>query len=323
MKKRIIILGAVVVLVVAGASAAWFYAAGLVRQEIERLALADGETSPQVTCGTLGIGGFPFAFDITCADAVIVSGDVLTEVPALRVSAMVYDLTHFLAGATGPAEISDAFTGQRSAIAWSGLEASLRLTGNRIARLSVVADDLAWNDLLVGDTTLATSPHAELHLLDIPEMHDADRHLAALALYAKVDGLSAPSMAIADSAVELEAELTALPDDLTMLGATPFLPAWQQNGGTLNLVSLRATGPDADLTASGTMALDPAGYPTGSIAIDSQGVAERIGPLIEEPWRTLVLGVPGDDGRYANQLNFNAGTISSGLIPITAVPPLF
>lgn len=323
MKKRIIILGAVVVLVVAGASAAWFYAAGLVRQEIERLALADGETSPQVTCGTLGIGGFPFAFDITCADAVIVSGDVLTEVPALRVSAMVYDLTHFLAGATGPAEISDAFTGQRSAIAWSGLEASLRLTGNRIARLSVVADDLAWNDLLVGDTTLATSPHAELHLLDIPEMHDADRHLAALALYAKVDGLSAPSMAIADSAVELEAELTALPDDLTTIGATPLLPTWQQNGGTLNLVSLRATGPDADLTASGTMALDPAGYPTGSIAIDSQGVAERIGPMIEEPWRTLVLGVPGENGRHANQLNFNAGTLSSGLIPITALPPLF
>lgn len=323
MKNRIIILGAVVLLVVGGASAAWFYAAGLVRQEIGRLAFADGETSPQVTCGALDVGGFPFAFDITCADAVVVSGDILAEAPAVRASVMVYDFTHFLASATGPVEIADAFTGQRSSVSWSAIEASLRLTGTRIARLSVVADDLAWNDMLVGDTTLATSPHAELHLLDIPEMHDAERSLAALALYTKMDGLSVPSMAIADSAVELEAEVTALPDDLTTLGASPFLPTWQQTGGTLNLVSLRATGPAADLNASGTLALDPAGYPTGSITIDSQGVAERIGPLIEEPWRTLVLGVPGDDGRHANQLNFNAGTLSSGLIPITAVPPLF
>lgn len=39
MKNRIIILGAVVLLVVAGASAAWFYVAGQIRQQIELLAL--------------------------------------------------------------------------------------------------------------------------------------------------------------------------------------------------------------------------------------------------------------------------------------------
>ena len=80
---------------------------------------------------------------------------------------------------------------------------------------------------------------------------------------------------------------------------------------------------NADLKASGKLALDAQGFPNGTISIDSMGVAERIGPLIEEPWRTLVLGVPGENGRHTNQLNFRGGTLSSGLVPITALPPLF
>lgn len=323
MKNRIIILGAVIVLILAGASAAWFYVAGQIRQEIEQLAFADGETSPQLTCASLGISGFPFAFDIDCTEAVVVSGDMMVEVPGLRVSAMVYAPTHLLASAKGPAALSDAFTGQRTALAWSNLEASLRLTDWRIARLSLVGDDLAWNDLLFGDALLASAPHAELHLLDIPEAHDAERDTAALALYMRGDEINLPAIGLSGAALEAEAEVTALPDDLRTLGATPILPAWQQAGGELNLVSIRMSDQGADLAASGKLALDPQGFPTGAITIDSAGVAERIGPMIEEPWRTLVLGVPNETGRHANQLNFNGGTLSSGLVPITAVPPLF
>ena len=323
MKKRIIILGAVVLLVILGASAAWFYASGIVRQEVERLAFADGETSPQLTCANLGIGGFPFAFDIECTDAVVVSGDLMAEIPGLRVSVMVYDFTHAIASARGPAQLSDAFTGQRSSVSWTGLNASLRIKDNRIARLSVVGDELSWNDLLLGDTMLAKASHAEAHLLDIPEAHDPERKLASLALYLKADALDLPAAALANTALEVEAEATGIPDDLNAIGATPILPTWQQAGGQLKIVGIRMSDDNADLNASGDLTLDAQGFPNGTIAIDSMGVAERIGPLIEEPWRTLVLGVPQENGRHTNQLNFRGGTLSSGLVPITALPPLF
>src|SRR5690606_8236990 len=116
---------------------------------------------------------------------------------------------------------------------------------------------------------------------------------------------------------------TQLPDDVRNWGAVPFLPDWQQAGGTLKIVGIRANDGVNDLVATGEMSLDAEGYPTGQIAIDSLGIAEQIGPLLEEPWRTLVLGVPGEDGRHKNQLNFAAGGMSSGLVPITAVPSLF
>ncbi|MCR6637052.1 DUF2125 domain-containing protein [Devosia sp.] len=323
MKKRIIILGAVVLLVILGVSGAWFYASGIVRQEVERLAFADGETSPQLTCANLNIGGFPFAFDIECSDAVVVSGDLLAEIPAVRVSVMVYDLNHAIASAKGPAQLSDAFTGQRSAISWTGLNASLRLKDNRIARLSVVGDELSWNDLLLGDTMLAKAPHAEAHLLDIPEAHDAERNLASLALYLKTDALDLPAATLTNTALEVEAEVSGIPDELSAIGLEPILPAWQRAGGELNIVGITMSDANADLNASGKLTLDAQGFPDGTISIDSMGVAERIGPLIEEPWRTLVLGVPGENGRHTNQLNFRGGALSSGLVPITALPPLF
>ena len=132
-----------------------------------------------------------------------------------------------------------------------------------------------------------------------------------------------PGIGLAPTNAEVEVELTALPDDIRNWGAVPLLPDWQQAGGQLRIVGIRANDGTADLNATGELALDAQGYPTGSIAIDSFGVADRIGPYLEEPWRTLVLGVPGEDGRHKNQLNFAGGALSSGLVPIAALAPLF
>ena len=323
MKKRIIILGSVVLLVVIAWTAGWYFVAGQVRQQVELLALNDGETAPQLQCGTLNIGGFPFRFDIDCIGANLVSADLLVEVPDIRASVMVWRPTHLLASGMGPARISDAFTGLQQEVAWTRLEGSLRLENWRIARLSVTADDVVWVDRLFGETVIASAPALEMHLLDMPELHNAETGRAALAGYLRAQDVAAPGIDLATTNAEVELEVTALPDDVRNWGAVPFLPDWQQAGGTLRIVGIRANDGTADLSASGELALDPAGYPTGSIAIDSVGVAERIGPYLQEPWRTLVLGVPGDDGRHKNQLNFGGGSISSGLVPIAALAPLF
>lgn len=323
MKKRIIILGAVVLFVVLAWSAAWLVLAGLVRQNIEAQALADGVTSPRLACGTLDIGGFPFRFDVDCTQARIESGDLVTEIPGLRASIMVYRPTHLLASALGPASITDAFTGLRNTLAWSSLEGSIRLDNWRIARLSIVGKDLVWSDTLLGNTVLAQSPLVETHLLDIPEQYDAERHVAALAGYFHAQNLAYPGMTLTDTNGEVEFELTGLPDDIRNWG-DPLLPTvWQQSGGQLKIVSVRGSDGTSTLNAQGELKLDDAGQVEGQIGITSTGVAERIGPLLAEPWRTLVLGTPAADGSYANQLNFRAGAVYSGLVPIASIPPLY
>lgn len=323
MKKRIIILGGVVLLVVVAWSGAWLFVANQIRQQVDALALADGERAPQLQCGTLNVGGFPFRFDVSCVGASLVSADLLVEVPEVRASAMVYRPTHLLAFAQGPAQVSDAFTGQRQAVDWADMEASLRIENWRIARLSLLASGVRWTDQLFGDTLIAQSPRIEAHLLDMPELHDADAGRAALAAYLRAEDVEVPNIALAQTQAELEGEITGLPDDIRNWGAVPLLPDWQQAGGTLRIVGVRANDGVSDLEATGELGLDPQGYVVGAITIDSLGVAERIGPYLEEPWRTLVLGVPGPDGRHNNQLNFSGGGISSGLVPIAQIPPLF
>jgi hypothetical protein len=323
MKKRIIILGSVVIAVIVLWSAAWLVLAGLVRQNVEAMALADGVNVPSVACGTLDVGGFPFRFDVDCANARVTSGDILAEVPGIRASARVYAPTHILASGLGPVQLTDRFTGTRHAVTWSTLEASIRLNDWRIARASVSGKDVVWTDRLFGDAVIAQSPLAELHLFDIPEQHDAERHVAALAVYGRAQDVVWPGLTLAGTNAEVQLELSGLPDDVRNWGDPMLLPAMQQAGGKLKVIAIRATDGDAVLDATGELRLDANGAPEGQIQVISTGVAERVGPLIEEPWRTVVLGTPGADGTHTNQINFRAGAVFSGLIPIAAVPPLF
>jgi hypothetical protein len=323
MKKRIIILGSVVVAVIALWSIAWLVLAGIVRDNVAALAAADGETAPRLTCEGLDVGGFPFRFDVDCQSARIVSGDIALDVPGIRASVRVYAPTHALVSALGPLQVSDSFTGTQNAVDWSALEASVRLDNWRIARASVSALDVVWSDTLFGDAVIAQSPLVEVHLFDIPEQHDAERNLAALALYGRVEDLAWQGLTLTEGDAEVQLELSGLPDDVRNWGDPMLLQNIQQADGQLDIVSVHATDADSTLDATGQLRLDAEGFLDGEIEITSTGVAERIGVMLEEPWRTLALGTPRPDGSYVNELNFAGGAILSGLVPIASVPPLF
>ncbi|MET3928008.1 DUF2125 domain-containing protein [Devosia sp. 2618] len=323
MKKRIIILGCVVLAVVIAWSAAWVVLSGLVKDNIEQLANADGVTTPRIACETLNISGFPFRFDADCVNAEIVSGDFTVTTPGIRASIRVYAPTHLLASAKGPLHLTDNFTGTRNGVDWSTLEASIRLDNWRIARASVSGADVVWTDTLFGNSVIAQSPLVEVHLFDIPEQHNAEAKTAALAGYVRAQNAAWPGLTLTDASAEVQVELSGLPDDVRNWDNPLLLQSMQQAGGALKIVAIHATDAAATLDASGELTLDAQGFPEGQISIKSTGVAERVGPMIAEPWRTLVFGTPAPDGSYANQLNFHGGAISSGLVPIATVHPLF
>ena len=321
--KRIIALLVVVIVLVALWSGAWLFLAGQVRSNIELLAEADGITTPRLTCESLDIGGYPFRFDADCVKAQVTSGDVTAEIAEVRASVLVYRPTHLLAGATGPVNIVDAFTGSRSAVSFSSLEASARTDGWRLARISLSGKDVVWNDTLMGEQLIARSGLVDVQLGDIVEQYDAARGLAALAGYVQARDLVAPGFTISDGNAEIEVEVSGVPDDIRAFGEPDALVNWRAAGGQLKLVSIHATDADSDLKASGNLALDPQGLLDGQIDIASTKVAERLEPYLVEPYRTLVLGNPKPDGSHANVLNFRAGNVFSGLLPIASVPPLF
>lgn len=321
--KKIIALGIVVLIVAVGYTAVWFWAAGQARDYVKTLETADGETMPRVTCESFGIGGFPFGFDATCTKATIVSGDVTITASGLKASAEVYNPTHVLVFAQSPVGVADAFTGSQGRLDFKDAQASARLNGWRIGRVSLIVDAPVWNDTVLADTLVAKADKVEVHLLDNPEKHDVAKGLAALAEYVDVDGLVAPGFEIVSGKATLEAEVTNLPDDVRTYGDADLLKRWQAAGGKLQVVGLKGDDGTTHFDATGTLGLDGSGRLEGQVKLNSNGVVERLGTTIPEQFKGLLLGGQAADGSYSQTVNIAAGVIFSGLMPAGLVPPLF
>jgi hypothetical protein len=321
--KRFVILGAVVVLVIAAWTGAWFWGAGLIDGYRQQLAAADGVATPRLECQSFSIGGYPFGFDLTCTGATVTTGDTTVTAMGLKASAEVYNPTHVLVFAQSPVGIADAFTGSQSRLDFASAEASGRLTGWRIGRISLVVENPVWNDTVLGDRLIAKASHLEAHLLDLPELHDAATGLAGLGQYVKVDGLDAPGFDIAGGNATLESDVDKLPDDVRTYGDPGLLRRWQAGGGSFTLKDFTGADAGSSFDATGRLQLDPAGKLNGQLKLHSKGLVERLGSLIPEQYRGLVTGAPAADGSYSQTVNISAGVVFSGIAPVAMIPPVF
>lgn len=321
--KRIIALGLVVLAVVLVWSGAWFYAATQIRSYVGMMAEADGITNPKITCADLSVGGFPFRFDVACRGMEVASGDVTTTMAELRGSALAYNPFFLRFWARGPVELSDAFTGSKSTVTFTNLEASARFNVFRIERISVIADTLDWTDALF-NAPIAKAARAEAHLIDIPEQHQTDLGLTALSQYVTATGVDIPGLALLDGTVTLESELSGVPDDVRRFAEPDAIARFRDARGQLTLVSLRGEASEGQdfIDASGNAGLDDQGRLEGQIALKSRGLVERLDGLFDPNMRPLIAGSPAADGSYANTLNIRAGVFVSGVVPLFVIPPL-
>jgi hypothetical protein len=274
-------------------------------------------------CGSFAVGGFPFGFDVTCTGATVTYGDTTVTANGLKASAEVYNPTHVLIFAQSPVSVADAFTGSQSRLDFAAANASARLSGWRIARVSVVIDKPVWNDTVLEDKLLAKADHVEAHLIDDPAKHDSEKGLAALGVYAKLDNLTAPGFEIAAGQSTLDGEITGLGDDVRRYGDADVLKRWQAAGGRFDLKSFKGGDGANSFDANGNFGLDSQGRVDGQLKVTSKGLVERFGADIPEQYRGLVLGAQQPDGSYATTVNIAAGVVFSGVVPAAMIPPVF
>lgn len=321
--KRFVIMIVAIVAVSVLWMGGWFYIAGQIRTEIGYLAQADGISQPRLVCDRLDVGGAPFSFSPRCTNAQITSGDVTIDLAALTGTALFYTPTHIQLFATGPARITDAFTGATQEVRWSNLRASLRLDGGMIERFSALADDLVYADMLIGESVIGTAAHGEIHLLDATPAESPPGTGAIFDAYVTLEDVASPDNDIANGNLIVDARLSGLPDP-ALWGDPQVLGFWQALGGELTLRNIEATADGLSLTAQGAAGLTDAGLVSGSLEIASQGVADRIATLVGDPSvAQIVLGSPGEDGISRQTLRVDDGTVVVGIIPVASLPPLF
>lgn len=320
--KRIIFLAAAFVVVILAWTAGWLFVAGEVKKHVASLADADGVTNPKITCAELWTGGYPFAMDVNCKGATLQSGDLTAQIAEVQASALVYQPTHVLIFATSPLTLKDAFTGSEQRLDFTQAQASARLNGWQIARISVHVENPAFYNTMPSDELLAKASQVELHLIDIPEQHEPAKGLAALAIYMPAENVVVPGLQIADGKVSIEAELNGLPDDVRLLAEPDAVSRWQAAGGVLKLVNVQGNDGDSFVKASGNLQLDSQMRAEGQVQLTSKGIVERLGDKLPPQLRTIMLGQQAPDGSYGQTINIRAGVVLVGLIPVGIIPPL-
>jgi hypothetical protein len=315
----------------------WLYAAGEIKQQIKQLAQNDKEIQPNLVCDKLNVSGFPFRFDIECVDGTLADKDITASFAGLRLSALVYNPTHVLISAKAPLTLNDAFSGAQSRIDFSGMQASARLTsrdifegfsgvGWRIANISLVADNLTWNDTVVGDMLRMSTDHLEAHLVDLPEGRDKAGQTATLGAYVSLANLSLPQLQIAGAQSTLEAKLDKVPDDLWQLMSPDAVRDWQARGGKLTLVKFAGSQPEPDekFEVTGEATLDAAGLINGQVTYTTKGVLDRLlGSTIPPLQLAAFKGMPMPDGSAQNTVSITSGRVTLAGILLAELLPLF
>lgn len=302
-------------------TAGWMYVASRITAEAELLAEADGVSTPRLTCADFHVGGFPFSFSPHCTGAEILAGDVTVTLPEIRGTALFYRPTHIQFFADGPAQISDAFTGARTGADWSNLHASVRFDGSGLARASLIADNLAYLDMLFGQEVLGTAERGELHLIGAGA-DEASVRAQTVDFYVMLEGADSTPLEISNGTLTIDGQVSGVPEP-ALWGDPQVLAYWQALDGVLTLRGLEADADELMVSASGEARLNSNGLLNASLSVQSQGLHTRLAGLAEDALIEVFLGSPGEDGIASQRVTVNDGTVVVGILPLTQIPPLF
>lgn len=316
----------------------WLWAAGEIRNQVGLLAQNDGETHPNITCGTLNVSGFPFRFDVECVDGELTQLDTTVTLSGLRASVLVYNPTHLLLSARAPLTINDEFSGAQSRIDFRTFTASARLTsrdviegftgaGWRIANIAIDAVGVTWNDTVLGDMLRMSADEINLQLRDLPEGRDKAAKTAALGAYVALANLTLPQLEVAGAQSSLEATVDQLPDDLMAFGSPDAIRQWQARNGKVTLAKWEGSqpAPDESFKLSGEASLDTDGRANGQLTYTTKGVLDRLLGAYQVPPLQIAAfkGMPNADGTSTNILGIADGRVTLAGILIAELLPAF
>jgi hypothetical protein len=310
----------------------WFVAKGFVEAEVDAALAREARMGREIACAERTTTGFPFRFEINCRQMAVrlaqPEGQAIVTAERVVALAMVWNPTHVIVEATGPATITPPGQSQRYVATWTVGQASLRGMPENPERVSVSVTGLKVDAEQGGRAMPAgTADLIEAHLRRSAGRPGYDVALA----FDNATGLA--PVAFPTTTGRIQGTLEGLAD-LRPMALPDRLRQWQQAGGRLVVAPSRVQQGDTLVLAQGAVALDGRGLPDGTIDLTVAPI-EQVARLIANamradvnavmPWLSA-LGAPVDvEGRKAVRVpyRFRAGAMSLGPIPIGRVPPQF
>jgi len=323
---------ALVVLLAAVWCGVWYYAARDAQARINDWQAQQARAGRAFSCGSQGVGGFPFRIEVRCTDAVAELKDtkppVAVKLKEILVIAQVWDPKLLIAEFTGPLTASDPGQPPYASATWKLAQASVRGTPATPERASIVADGLKLEGAAPGNPPLFDARHAEFHAR---MQFGSWPHNPAVDLAVKLAAATAPALG-PYTREPLDADILAVlhgMKDLAPKALPIWLREWQAAGGRLEVQSARVAQGDALATAAGMLALTARGRLDGSLQLNVAGLdkylptigAERKGASLSldrvaPALNAIDRAVPGLGARVAPQ----AQNLAAGLLGLLGKP---
>lgn len=277
---RWVFLSLAVVILVAGWSAFWFYAAERAKEVIAGWLEREARVGRIYTCGSQTLAGFPFRIEVRCADAALqmrgMQPPVSVRMGDVLIAAQIYQPTLLIGEWSAPLSISDEGQPPKMTANWTLLQTSLRGRPRAPERISVVVDNPAWERVTGGASErMGAAKHLEVHAR-MASGTMRDRPVIDLAI--RANALQAPDI------YPLISQPTNADVDLTLSGMKDLSPkTWperfreiQEAGGKIDVKASRFAQADWVATGSGALGLTANGRLDGEIRVTIAGLEKLL-----------------------------------------------
>ncbi len=273
---------ALVVVLAVGWSGFWYFAAAKAETTLDAWRAREAKAGRIHTCGRQTIGGFPFRFEVRCADPATELGgrqQISLKAKSLLAAVQVYDPTLMISEFTGPMSI--AVPGDASYVAtWTLAQSSVRGTPSSPQRVSIVVDGPNVDRVGEGgNATVLKAGRIEVHGRIVEGTAAAD---PVVDIVLRLASAAAPSFHPL-TVQPLDAEF-----DATLRGLANFAPKpWPDRfreiharGGTIEITKARVQqGDDVVAVGAGTLGLTRNGGLEGQLQVTMVGIEKVLKAL--------------------------------------------
>ena len=278
---RLALLLAVVVVVAAGWTGLWSYAAKRADAELAAWRGREAAAGRVVGCGTQRIAGFPFRIEIRCTDPTLnlQASQLAFELKDLLAAVQIYQPTLLIGEFTGPLTVANDGRPPDIVADWTLAQTSVHGLPSEPDRVSVVLDKPSVaRPASPAAQTLASAEHLELHARQAPRLPQ-DPPVLDLALDLRQALL--PAFAQVPEG-PIDAEIAATLRGLTDLRPKP-LPALlrdlQAANGRLDITHARVQQGEIVGVGQGTLSLTARGTLDGQLQLTVAGLEQLMAAL--------------------------------------------
>ncbi|MEW5422327.1 DUF2125 domain-containing protein [Amorphus sp. 3PC139-8] len=326
MRRRMLIMLAVVLVIAVAWSVFWFVAAAYSERLYLQIVDQGIEQDVAFDCVDRRIEGYPFRIELRCGEGTsLTTPDATIELGGLTAVALIYDPWHAITELSAPAVVSEG-PFDPTTITWSLAHASVAISDGALERLSISIEQPRAEP---SELPPLVADLAEIHLRSDPNSNEA------VNVAVRLDGLE-PIAAAPKADLMLVATVDGARSLMSGDTASAVRRLLTSEGVPIKLTRVSVKAGQAAVSAAGNLVVRPNGMLDGqlNVAVSGDGASlpylDELAPSQADTLRNIVTTVLSFgqatqiDGEAARAfpLKISSGRVSAGIIPLGKLPPL-